>query len=79
MKRTISHLHQELHSQKQTTEQLSKDKVYFRLYILHRAGVYKYKHKLISLQERELSIQRKQLRMERDQALDSLKERLIQV
>ncbi|CAK6966516.1 trichohyalin isoform X4 [Scomber scombrus] len=28
--------------------------------------------------ERELSIQRKQLRMERDQALDSLKERLIQ-
>lgn len=33
----ISHLHQELHSQKQTTEQLSKDKVQFRLYILHRA------------------------------------------
>ncbi|XP_030273582.1 trichohyalin isoform X4 [Sparus aurata] len=54
LKRTISHLHQELHSQKQTTEQLSKDK------------------------ERELSIQRKQLRMERDQALDSIKERLIQ-
>ena len=42
-------------------------------------GVYRYKHKLISFQERELSIQRKQLRMERDQALDSLKERLIQV
>ncbi|KAM8760782.1 uncharacterized protein AB9X84_008727 isoform 4-T4 [Acanthopagrus schlegelii] len=54
LKRMISHLHQELHSQKETTEQLSQDK------------------------ERELSIQRKQLRMERDQALDSLKERLIQ-
>ncbi|XP_041793022.1 uncharacterized protein si:ch211-102c2.8 isoform X2 [Chelmon rostratus] len=54
LKHVIIHLHQKLHSQKQTTEQLSKDK------------------------ERELSIQRQQLRMERDQALDSLKERLIQ-
>ncbi|XP_073321889.1 uncharacterized protein [Pagrus major] len=54
LKRMISRQHQELHSQKQTAEQLSKDK------------------------ERELSIQRKQLRMERDQALDSVKERLIQ-
>ncbi|KAI3372856.1 hypothetical protein L3Q82_023299, partial [Scortum barcoo] len=54
LKHLISHLHQELDSEKQTTEQLRKDK------------------------ERELSIQRQQLRMERDQALDSLKERLIQ-
>ncbi|XP_022608111.1 golgin subfamily A member 4-like [Seriola dumerili] len=50
----ISHLHQELDSQKKNTEKLRKDK------------------------EREISIQRQQLRMERDQALDSLKERLIQ-
>ncbi|XP_027133479.1 trichohyalin isoform X3 [Larimichthys crocea] len=50
----ISHLQQELDSQKQTIDQLRKDK------------------------ERELSIQRQQLRTERDQALDSLKERLIQ-
>ncbi|KAG7223490.1 hypothetical protein INR49_015483 [Caranx melampygus] len=50
----ISHLHQELDSQKQTTVQLRKDK------------------------EQELSLQRQQLRLERDQALDSLKERLIQ-
>ncbi|XP_030000065.1 plectin [Sphaeramia orbicularis] len=54
LKHFICRLHRELNSQKQTTEQLSKDK------------------------ERELSIQRQQLRMERDQALDSLKERLIQ-
>ncbi|XP_076587924.1 uncharacterized protein LOC143321450 isoform X2 [Chaetodon auriga] len=33
---------------------------------------------LSKVKERELSIQRQQLRMERDQALDSLKERLIQ-
>ncbi|XP_023269292.1 trichohyalin-like [Seriola lalandi dorsalis] len=50
----ISHLHQELDSQKKNTEKLRKDK------------------------EREIIIQRQQLRMERDQALDSLKERLIQ-
>ncbi|XP_034727852.1 trichohyalin [Etheostoma cragini] len=54
LKQLINHLQQELDSQKQTTEQLRKDK------------------------ERELSIQRQQLRMNRDQALDSLKERLIQ-
>ncbi|XP_041643373.1 trichohyalin [Cheilinus undulatus] len=54
LKQTISHLHQELHKQKEATEQLRKAK------------------------ERELSIQRQQLRMERDQAMDSLKERLIQ-
>ncbi|XP_051279594.1 trichohyalin [Dicentrarchus labrax] len=54
LKQLISQLHQELDSEKQTTEQLRKDK------------------------ERELSIQRQQLRMERDQALDSLTERLIQ-
>ncbi|XP_035021954.2 rootletin isoform X1 [Hippoglossus stenolepis] len=50
----IIHLHQELGSQKQTTEQLRKDK------------------------ERELSAQRQQLRLERDRAVDSVKERLIQ-
>ncbi|KAK1892033.1 hypothetical protein KUDE01_007110 [Dissostichus eleginoides] len=54
LKHLINHLQQELHSQKQTTEQLRKEK------------------------ERELSIQRQQLRLDRDQALDSLKERLIQ-
>ncbi|XP_070689489.1 trichohyalin [Pempheris klunzingeri] len=54
LKHLISHLHQELDSLKQTTEQLREDK------------------------ERELSIQRQQLRIERDQALDSLKKRLIQ-
>ncbi|XP_028433050.1 trichohyalin isoform X1 [Perca flavescens] len=54
LKQLINHLQQELDSQKQTTEQLRKDK------------------------ESELSIQRQQLRMNRDQALDSLKERLIQ-
>ncbi|KAF3850811.1 hypothetical protein F7725_012583, partial [Dissostichus mawsoni] len=54
LKHLISHLQQELHSQKQTTEQLRKEK------------------------ERELSVQRQQLRLDRDQALDSLKERLIQ-
>nr|XP_046242081.1 trichohyalin [Scatophagus argus] len=54
LKHTISHLQQELDSQKQTAEHLRSDK------------------------ERELSIQRQQLRMERNQALDSLKERLIQ-
>uniref|UniRef100_A0A3B5A1D6 Si:ch211-102c2.8 n=1 Tax=Stegastes partitus TaxID=144197 RepID=A0A3B5A1D6_9TELE len=53
-KHFISHLHQELKSQKQTNEELRKDK------------------------ERELSIQRHQLRMERDQALNAIKERLIQ-
>ncbi|XP_034004398.1 trichohyalin isoform X2 [Trematomus bernacchii] len=54
LKHLINHLQQELHSQKQTTEQLRKEK------------------------ERELSVQRQQLRLDRDQALDSLKERLIQ-
>ncbi|XP_029295745.1 trichohyalin isoform X2 [Cottoperca gobio] len=54
LKHLINHLQQELHLQKQTTEQLRKDK------------------------DRELSIQRQQLRMDRDLALDSLKERLIQ-
>ncbi|KAJ4942069.1 hypothetical protein JOQ06_011939 [Pogonophryne albipinna] len=54
LKHLINHLQQELHSQKQTTEQLRKEK------------------------ERELSIQRQQLRLDRDQALDSLKARLIQ-
>ncbi|KAK9522779.1 hypothetical protein VZT92_019225 [Zoarces viviparus] len=53
LKHVINHLQQELGSQKETTEQLRKDK------------------------ERESSIQRQQLRMDRDQALDSLKERLI--
>ncbi|XP_033946315.1 golgin subfamily A member 6-like protein 22 [Pseudochaenichthys georgianus] len=54
LKHLISHLQQELHSQKQTTERLRKEK------------------------ERELSVQRQQLRLDRDQALQSLKERLIQ-
>ncbi|XP_054867244.1 early endosome antigen 1 isoform X2 [Amphiprion ocellaris] len=54
LKHFISHLHQELKSQKQTNEHLRKDK------------------------ERELSIQRQQLRVERDQALNSIKKRLIQ-
>ncbi|XP_022077964.2 trichohyalin isoform X2 [Acanthochromis polyacanthus] len=54
LKHFVSHLHQELKSQKQTNEHLRKDK------------------------ERELSIQRQQLRVERDQALNSIKERLIQ-
>ncbi|KAK5910234.1 hypothetical protein CesoFtcFv8_004087 [Champsocephalus esox] len=54
LKHFINHLQQELHSQKQTTEQLRKEK------------------------ERELSVQRQQLGLDRDHALDSLKERLIQ-
>ncbi|XP_034397102.1 trichohyalin [Cyclopterus lumpus] len=54
LKHFINRLQQELDSQKETTEQLRKDK------------------------ERELSIQRQQLRMDRDHALDSLKECLIQ-
>ncbi|XP_069577634.1 golgin subfamily A member 6-like protein 25 [Brachyistius frenatus] len=54
LKHFVSHLHQELESQRQTNEQLRKDK------------------------ERELSIQRQQLKVERDQALESPKERLIQ-
>ncbi|XP_067377296.1 trichohyalin isoform X2 [Channa argus] len=54
LKNLISYLQHELESQKQTTEQLRKDK------------------------ERELSIQRQQLRIERAQAMDFLKERLIQ-
>ncbi|CAJ1068247.1 trichohyalin isoform X2 [Xyrichtys novacula] len=54
LKHTINHLQQELHTQKETIEQLRRAK------------------------ERELSIQRQQLRMERDQAMDCLKERLIQ-
>ncbi|XP_072244026.1 uncharacterized protein [Leuresthes tenuis] len=54
LKHFISQLQQELDSQKQTNEQLRKDK------------------------ERELSIQRQQLNVERDQALNSIKERLIQ-
>ncbi|XP_056275270.1 trichohyalin-like [Pseudoliparis swirei] len=53
LKHSVNRLQQELDSQKETTEQLRKDK------------------------ERELSIQRRQLRMDRDHALDSLKERLI--
>ncbi|XP_040928233.1 myosin-8 isoform X2 [Betta splendens] len=53
LKHLISHLQQELESQKQTSQQLQKDK------------------------ERELSIQRQQLRVERDQALGFLKEQLI--
>ncbi|XP_035495332.1 myosin heavy chain, skeletal muscle isoform X2 [Scophthalmus maximus] len=54
LERLIKHLHQELDSQKQSSEQLKKDT------------------------ERELSTQRQKLRMEKDQALNSLKERLIQ-
>ncbi|XP_054629178.1 trichohyalin isoform X3 [Dunckerocampus dactyliophorus] len=54
LKDPLKHLHQELDSLKQTSEQLHADK------------------------ERELRLQRQQLRMERNQALDSLKERLIQ-
>ncbi|KAK2837251.1 hypothetical protein Q5P01_014463 [Channa striata] len=54
LKHSIIYLQHELDSQKQTAEQLRKDK------------------------ERELSIQRQQLRMERAQAMDFLKERLIQ-
>ncbi|XP_068166920.1 golgin subfamily A member 6-like protein 22 [Antennarius striatus] len=53
LKSVISFLHQELDSQKQTTERLRNNK------------------------DEELSIQRQQLRMERTQALNSLKERLI--
>lgn len=79
----ISHLQQELDSQKQTIDQLRKDKVKFILYILHGAFCLHIKctheYRFKSFQERELSIQRQQLRTERDQALDSLKERLIQV
>ncbi|XP_068461118.1 trichohyalin [Clinocottus analis] len=54
LKHLINRLQQELDSQKESTEQLRKDK------------------------ERELSTQRQQLRTDRDHALDSLKERLIQ-
>ncbi|KAM3611317.1 uncharacterized protein V6R79_016547 [Siganus canaliculatus] len=54
LEHVMSHLLQELESQRQTTEDLRKDK------------------------ERELSIQRQQLRIERDLALHSLQQRLIQ-
>ncbi|XP_037339351.2 golgin subfamily A member 6-like protein 7 isoform X2 [Pungitius pungitius] len=54
LKRVINHLHQELDSQKETSEQLRKE------------------------MERQLSVQRQQLRMDKDRALDALKERLIQ-
>ncbi|XP_077942768.1 uncharacterized protein LOC120831214 isoform X3 [Gasterosteus aculeatus] len=54
LKHLIDHLQLELHSQKETTEQLRKE------------------------MERQLSVQRQQLRTDKDRALDSLKERLIQ-